>query len=72
MPIAQEERLVAVRIGRVLSRGCTGTSHHQMTGAIPAARLAEGGENRHMTWVADHTVAAYAREDSRRFGVSDG
>jgi hypothetical protein len=46
-----------------------GMSNHEMTCAITAPRLAEVVEKRQTTCAADNTVAAYAREDGRRFGA---
>jgi uncharacterized protein (DUF169 family) len=68
IPIAKEEKQVALSVGCMLSRVRTGMPNTEMTCAIPADRLAEIVDKLKSASNADKTVAAYASEDSRRFG----
>ncbi|MGH8671396.1 MAG: DUF169 domain-containing protein, partial [Burkholderiales bacterium] len=67
IPIAKEQKKVAISVGCMLSRVRTGMSNNEMTCAIPAERLAEVVEKLKATCRADHAVANYAAEDARRF-----
>ncbi len=66
--IAKEQQQVAVSVGCMLSRVRTGMPNTEMTCAIPAARLQEVVRRLGGACGADKAVAAYASEDSRRFG----
>lgn len=68
IPMAKEQDQVAVSVGCMLSRVRTGMSNHEMTCAIPAARLGEVISALKSTAVADTAVAAYASQDASRFG----
>ena len=72
IPIAKEEKQVALSVGCMLSRVRTGMSNTEMTCAIPAERLAEVVEGLRNTCKADNAAAAYASEDARRFLKSSG
>ena len=65
--IAKEQGEVAASVGCALSRVRTGMSVHEMTCAIPAAKLAEVLDAVDRTAVADGAVARYAGDDARRF-----
>ena len=58
---------IAASVGCALSRVRTGMKPHEMTCAIPAARIDEFLESLRATVAADATVATYAGEDKRRF-----
>src|SRR5258708_40016450 len=66
IPIAKESGEIAVSVGCMLSRVRTGISNNEMTCAIPASRVSELIERLHAARVAEHAVAAYAAEDSKR------
>ena len=66
--IARERNEVAISVGCMLSRVRTGMGATEMTCAIPAPRLAEVVEKLRSACTADKAVAAYASEDSKRFG----
>lgn len=66
--IAKEQNEVAISAGCMLSRVRTGMSATEMTCAIPAPRLAEVVEKLRSACTADKAVAAYASDDSKRFG----
>lgn len=66
--IAKEQNQVAISVGCMLSRVRTGMSNTEMTCAIPASRLHEVVEKLRTASGADKAVAAYASEDSKRFG----
>ena len=70
--IAKELGEVAVSVGCMLSRVRTGLSNNEVTCAIPAPRLRELIERLRAARAADLAVAAYAAEDSRRFGRNAG
>jgi uncharacterized protein (DUF169 family) len=72
IPIAREQGQVALSVGCMLSRVRTGMPNTEMTCAIPGPRLAEVIERLKSGCAADRTVAAYAAEDARRFGVAGG
>ena len=65
--IAKEQGEVAASVGCALSRVRTGMSVHEMTCAIPAAKLSEVLDAVDRTAVADGAVARYAGDDARRF-----
>jgi uncharacterized protein (DUF169 family) len=67
IPIAKESGEIAVSVGCMLSRVRTGMSNNEVTCAIPASRVSELIERLHAARVAEHAVAAYAAEDSKRF-----
>ncbi len=67
--IAKEQDQVAISVGCMLSRVRTGMSNNEMTAAIPAGRLHEVVEKLRTAAGADKAVAAYASEDSKRFGA---
>lgn len=66
--MAREQNAVAVSVGCMLSRVRTGMPSSEMTCAIPASRLHEVVEKLRSACAADKAVAAYASEDSKRFG----
>jgi len=66
--IAKEQNQVAISVGCMLSRVRTGMPTTEMTCAIPAKRLPEVVEKLRGACAADKAVAAYASDDSRRFG----
>ena len=66
--IAKEQGQIAISVGCMLSRVRTGMPNTEMTCAIPGGRLAEVVERLRGACGADKAVAAYASEDSRRFG----
>ena len=70
--IAKERGEVAVSVGCMLSRVRTGLSNNEVTCAVPAPRLRELIERLRAARAADLAVAAYAAEDSRRFGRNAG
>ena len=72
IPIAKEEKQVALSVGCMLSRVRTGMSNTEMTCAIPGERLAEVIEGLKNTCKADSAAATYASEDARRFLNSSG
>ena len=67
IPMAKEQREVAVSVGCMLSRVRTGMSNNEMTCAIPANRVGEVINLLKSTAVADNAVAAYASRDAARF-----
>lgn len=68
IPMAKEQEQVAISVGCMLSRVRTGMANTEMTCAIPSARLPGVIEALHVAAQADKTVAAYAADDSKRFG----
>jgi hypothetical protein len=60
---------VSLSVLAALSRVRTGMSNNEMTCAMPAGRLVEVINTPKTTCTANNTVAAYASEDSRRFGA---
>ncbi|HUL42231.1 MAG TPA: DUF169 domain-containing protein [Burkholderiales bacterium] len=67
IPIAKEQKQVAVSVGCMLSRVRTGMSNTEMTCAIPAERLAEVVQGLRNACKADGAAAIYASDDARRF-----
>jgi uncharacterized protein (DUF169 family) len=68
IPIANESGEIAVSVGCMLSRVRTGMSNNEVTCAIPASRVSALIERLRAARAADNAVAAYAAEDSKRFG----
>jgi uncharacterized protein (DUF169 family) len=68
IPIAKERGEIAVSVGCMLSRVRTGMSNNEVTCAIPASHVSLLIERLRAARAADTAVAAYAAEDSRRFG----
>jgi uncharacterized protein (DUF169 family) len=68
IPIAKESGELAVSVGCMLSRVRTGMSNNEVTCAIPASRMSLLIERLRAARAADNAVAAYAAEDSKRFG----
>ncbi len=68
IPIAKESGELAVSVGCMLSRLRTGMSNSEVTCAIPASRMSLLIECLRAARAADSAVAAYAAEDSKRFG----
>src|SRR4030081_3651912 len=68
IPIAKESGEIAVSVGCMLSRVRTGMSNNEVTYAIPASRVPALIERLRAARAADNAVAAYAAEDSKRFG----
>ena len=68
IPIAKESGELAVSVGCMLSRVRTGMSNNEVTCAIPASRVSALIERLRAARAADNAVAAYAAEDSKRFG----
>jgi uncharacterized protein (DUF169 family) len=68
IPIAKESGEIALSVGCMLSRVRTGMSNNEVTCAIPASRVSLLIERLRAARAADTAVAAYAAEDSRRFG----
>ena len=68
IPIAKESGEIAVSVGCTLSRVRTGMSNNEVTCAIPASRMSLLIERLRAARAADNAVAAYAAEDSKRFG----
>jgi uncharacterized protein (DUF169 family) len=68
IPIAKESGELAVSVGYMLSRVRTGMSNNEVTCAIPASRMSLLIERLRAARAADNAVAAYAAEDSKRFG----
>jgi uncharacterized protein (DUF169 family) len=68
IPIAKESGELAVSVGCMLSRVRTGMSNNEVTCAIPASRMSLLIERLRAARAADNAVAAYAAEDSMRFG----
>lgn len=66
--MAKEQNQVAISVGCMLSRVRTGMPSTEMTCAIPAKRLGEVMEKMRGACKADKAVAAYASDDSKRFG----
>jgi uncharacterized protein (DUF169 family) len=66
--LAKEQKEIAMSLGCMLSRVRTGIPATEMTCAIPADRLEEVVLSLEKIRPADTVVAAYASEDSRRFG----
>lgn len=67
--IAKESGEIAVSVGCMLSRVRTGMSNNEVTCAIPASHVSLLIERLRAARAANDTVAAYAGEDSKRFGV---
>lgn len=65
--IAKEQGEIAASVGCALSRVRTGMNAHEMTCAIPAAKLASVVETVERNAVADTAVARYAADDANRF-----
>jgi uncharacterized protein (DUF169 family) len=65
--LAKERGAVAASTGCALSRERTGMPATEMTAAIPGTRVEEVVERLGATASADHAVATYAAQDSRRF-----
>ena len=68
IPIAKESGEIAVSVGCMLSRVRTGMSNNEVTCAVPATRVSLLIERLRAARAADIAVAAYAAEDSKRFG----
>jgi len=68
IPIAKESGELAVSVGCMLSRVRTGMSNNEVTCAIPTSRMSLLIERLRAARAADNAVAAYAAEDSKRFG----
>ena len=68
IPIAKESGEIAVSVGCMLSRVRTGMSNNEVTCAVPASRVSLLIERLRAARAADNAVAAYAAEDSKRFG----
>ena len=68
IPIAKESGELAVSVGCMLSRVRTGMSNNEVTCAVPASRMSLLIERLRAARAADNAVAAYAAEDSKRFG----
>ena len=68
IPIAKESGEIAVSVGCMLSRVRTGMSNNEVTCAVPASRVSLLIERLRAARAADIAVAAYAAEDSKRFG----
>jgi len=68
IPIAKESGELAVSVGCMLSRVRTGMSNSEVTCAIPTSRVSLLIERLRAARAADNAVAAYAAEDSKRFG----
>ena len=68
IPIAKESGEIAVSVGCMLSRVRTGMSNNEVTCAVPANRVSLLIERLRAARAADNAVAAYAAEDSKRFG----
>jgi uncharacterized protein (DUF169 family) len=66
--IAKESGEIALSVGCMLSRVRTGMSNNEVTCAIPAGRVGLLIERLRAARAADYAVAAYAAEDSMRFG----
>jgi uncharacterized protein (DUF169 family) len=66
--IAKESGEIAVSVGCMLSRVRTGMSNNEVTCAIPASRVSALIARLRAARAADNAVAAYAAEDSKRFG----
>jgi uncharacterized protein (DUF169 family) len=67
IPIAREEKVVAISSGCMLSRVRTGMSNNEVTCAIPVERLNDLLVSLKKAREADFKVAAYAAEDAKRF-----
>lgn len=67
IPIAKEDKQVAISVGCMLSRVRTGLPNTEMTCAIPGSRLDEVLARLRATAKADKAVAAYAAADAKRF-----
>jgi uncharacterized protein (DUF169 family) len=68
IPIAKEQGQVALSVGCMLSRVRTGMPQTEMTCAIPGSKIGEVVTKLKTTCASDKAVAAYAAEDTRRFG----
>lgn len=68
IPIAKEQGQATLSVGCMLSRVRTGMSQTEVTCAIPGSKIGEVVTKLKTTCVADKAVAAYAAEDTRRFG----
>lgn len=66
--MAKEQDQVAISVGCMLSRVRTGMASTEMTCVIPAKRLEEVMQKLQTACKADKAVAAYASDDSKRFG----
>jgi len=71
IPIAKERGEIALSVGCMLSRVRTGMSNNEVTCAIPASRMSALIERLRAARAANNAVAAYAAEDSKRFGRQD-
>lgn len=67
IPMAKEDKQVAISVGCMLSRVRTGMPNTEMTCAIPGGRLDEVLTRLRATVKADKAVAAYAATDAKRF-----
>jgi hypothetical protein len=67
IPMAKENRVVAVSSGCMLSRVRTGMSNNEVTCALPAAKLADLVVRLNKAQRANMKVAAYAAEDAKCF-----
>ena len=68
IPIAKEEGRAVLSVGCMLSRVRTGMTNNEMTCAIPGAQIEDVLDKLKTATAADKVVAAYASEDSSRFG----
>jgi len=66
--IAKEQDQVAISVGCMLSRVRTGMASTEMTCAIPAKHFQDFMEKLRRACKSDKAVAAYASDDSKRFG----
>jgi uncharacterized protein (DUF169 family) len=67
VPVAKEQKDIAISLGCMLSRVRTGMAPIEMTCAIPAGRLAEVVASLQATRRSDDAVASYASKDTLRF-----
>ncbi len=65
--IAKEQGAITASVGCQLSRVRTGMTNAEMTCAVPGSEVASLIDRLAATAAADHAVAAYAAEDSKRF-----
>ena len=68
--IAKEQRRPAASVGCALSRARTGMGAHEMTCALPGARLEEIVQAIETAASIDTTVARYAAADAQRFATT--
>ena len=68
--IAKEQQRPAASVGCALSRARTGMGAHEMTCALPGARLEEMVAAIASASAVDVTVARYAASDAQRFAAS--